>query len=100
MVLVLYFGVVSSASSSFFTKNNIINVADATAPYALLAVGEVLLLICGEIDLSVGFVWTLSPFLMYFFTAYYGFPVILAIVAALVCGAHHRADQRAAGGRG
>jgi simple sugar transport system permease protein len=86
VVLVLYFGVVSSASSAFFTKNNIINVADATAPYALLAVGEVLLLVCGEIDLSVGFVWTLSPFLMYFFTSYYGFPVILAILAALVCG--------------
>jgi simple sugar transport system permease protein len=86
VALVLYFGVISSASSSFFTQNNIANVADATAPYALLAVGEVFLLICGEIDLSVGFVWTLSPFLMFFFTTYYHFPLLLAIVAALLCG--------------
>ena len=86
VLLVLYFGFISSASSSFFTKNNIINVADATAPYALLAAGEVFLLICGEIDLSVGFIWTLSPFLMFFFNTYYHFPLFLAIVAALLCG--------------
>jgi simple sugar transport system permease protein len=86
VLLVIYFGFISSASSSFFTQNNIANVADATAPYALLAVGEVFLLICGEIDLAVGFVWTLSPFLMFFFTTYYHFPLFLAIVAALLCG--------------
>jgi simple sugar transport system permease protein len=86
VLLVIYFGFISSASTSFFTKNNIINVADATAPYALLAAGEVFLLICGEIDLSVGFIWTLSPFLMFFFNTYYHFPLFLAIVAALLCG--------------
>ncbi len=86
VVLILYFGFVSSASASFFTKLNFINVSQATAPYAIIAIGEVLLLVCGEIDLSVGYVWTLSPFLMYFFTAYYGFPVILAIIAAIACG--------------
>ncbi|HEU5419114.1 MAG TPA: ABC transporter permease [Streptosporangiaceae bacterium] len=87
VVLILYFGFVSSASASFFTKLNIINVSQATAPYAIIAIGEVLLLVCGEIDLSVGYIWTLSPFLMYFFTAYYDFPVILAIIAAIACGA-------------
>jgi len=87
VLLVVYFGFISSAHSSFFTENNIANVADATAPFALLAVGEVFLLICGEIDLAVGFVWTLSPFLMYFFNTYYHFPLFLAIVAALLCGA-------------
>jgi simple sugar transport system permease protein len=87
VVLVLYFGIVSSASTSFFTKLNIVNVSQATAPYAIIAIGEVLLLVCGEIDLSVGYIWALSPFLMYFFTVYYGFPVILAIVAAILCGA-------------
>jgi simple sugar transport system permease protein len=86
VVLVLYFGVISSAHTSFFTKLNIVNVSQGTAPYAILAVGEVLLLVCGEIDLSVGFVWALSPFLMFFFTVYYGIPLILAIVLALVCG--------------
>ncbi len=87
IVLVLYFGIFSSAHASFFTKNNIANVADATAPFAIIAAGEVYLLICGEIDLSVGYIWTLSPFLMFFFNTYYHFPLFLAIVAALLCGA-------------
>jgi simple sugar transport system permease protein len=87
VVLVLYFGVISSAHSAFFSKLNLENVSYGTAPFAIIAVGEVLLLVCGEIDLSVGYIWTLSPFLMYFFAAYYGFPLILAIIATLVCGA-------------
>ena len=86
VALVLYFGLVSSASPSFFTKLNLENISYSTAPFAIIACGEVFLLICGEIDLSVGYVWTMSPFLMYFFTAYYGFPVILAIIAAIACG--------------
>ena len=86
VALVLYFGLVSSAHTSFFTRLNIINVADGTAPYAIIAAAEVFLLICGEIDLSVGFIWTLSPFLMFFFNTYYHFPLFLAIVAALLCG--------------
>ena len=32
----------------------------------IIAYGEVLLLICGEIDLSVGFVYAFAPFIMYF----------------------------------
>jgi simple sugar transport system permease protein len=87
VVLVLYFGVISSASSAFFSKLNLENVSYGTSAFAIIAIGEVLLLVCGEIDLSVGYIWTLSPFLMYFFASYYGFPLILAIVAALVCGA-------------
>jgi simple sugar transport system permease protein len=87
IVLVIYFGFISSASTSFFTKLNIINVSQATAPVAIIAVGEVLLLVCGEIDLSVAYVWTLSPFLMYFFITDYHIPVFLAIVLSLICGA-------------
>ena len=36
------------------------------APIAIIAIGEVLLLICGEIDLSVGFIYTFAPFVMLF----------------------------------
>jgi simple sugar transport system permease protein len=60
LVLVIYFGVISSASGTFFTKLNLQNISYSTAPFAIIAAGEVLLLICGEIDLSVGYVWTLS----------------------------------------
>ena len=40
----------------------------------IIAYGEVLLLICGEIDLSVGFIYAFAPFIMYFLITYYGVP--------------------------
>ena len=84
VALVIYFRV---ASSNFFSHANLDTLASGVAaPYIILSIGEVLLLICGEIDLSVGFTFTLAPFVMYFLTVYYGFPVILAIIAALVFG--------------
>jgi simple sugar transport system permease protein len=55
------------------------------APYVVVAIGLVLLMVCGEIDLSVGYVWTLSPFMMRFFIDS-GLPSLLAIVlTVLVC---------------
>jgi simple sugar transport system permease protein len=84
VALVIYFRV---ASSNFFSHANLDTLASGVAaPYIILSIGEVLLLICGEIDLSVGFTFTLAPFIMYFLVVYYGFPVILAIIATLVFG--------------
>ena len=84
VALFLYFTV---DSSNFFTHANMDNLlSGVAAPYILLAIGEVLLLICGEIDLSVGFTVTLAPFLMFFLISYDGVPVILAIIIALIFG--------------
>jgi len=84
VALFLYFTV---DSSNFFTHANMDNLLSGVgAPYIILAIGEVLLLICGEIDLSVGFTVTLAPFLMFFLISYDGVPVILAIIIALIFG--------------
>jgi simple sugar transport system permease protein len=84
VALFLYFTV---DSSNFVTHANLANLLSGiAAPYIILAIGEVLLLICGEIDLSVGFVVTMAPFLMYFLITYDGFPVILAIIVSLIFG--------------
>jgi simple sugar transport system permease protein len=84
VALFLYFTI---DSANFLTHANMANLlSGVAAPYIILAIGEVLLLICGEIDLSVGFVVTLSPFIMYFLIAYYSVPVILAIVISLIFG--------------
>jgi simple sugar transport system permease protein len=84
VALVIYFRI---DSSNFFGHANLDNLTSGiAAPYIILAIGEVLLLICGEIDLSVGFTLTLAPFIMYFLIVYDGFPVILAIIAALIFG--------------
>ncbi len=72
--------------SSFFGSVNLANLGQIAAPIIIIAIGEVLLLICGEIDLSPGFVYSFAPFLMYFLITYYGFPVILAILVTLLMG--------------
>jgi simple sugar transport system permease protein len=56
-------------------------------PIIIIALGEVLLLICGEIDLSVGFLVGFCPFMAYFLNAYYHFPALLAILAGVLIGA-------------
>jgi simple sugar transport system permease protein len=45
------------SSDVFLDKANLVNIAQATAPGAIVAVGIVLLLVSGEIDLSVGMVF-------------------------------------------
>ncbi|MGH3201933.1 MAG: ABC transporter permease [Streptosporangiaceae bacterium] len=84
VALFLYFTI---DNANFLTHANMANLLSGVgAPYIILAIGEVLLLICGEIDLSLGYVFTMAPFLMYFLITYDGFPVILAIVVALIFG--------------
>jgi len=85
--LVVYFGFISTTGrSTFFTSVNIINIGQIAAPIIIIAIGEVLLLICGEIDLSPGFVYLFAPFLMHYLIDLYGFPVIPAILITLAMG--------------
>jgi simple sugar transport system permease protein len=86
VLLVIYFGFISSASSDFFTKADIINITQVMAPIAIIAIGEVLLLICGEIDLSPGFVFLFAPFLMHYLIDFYGVPGIPAIIISILFG--------------
>jgi len=86
VLLIIYFGFINSTGrSTFFTKIDLINVSQIAAPIIIIALGEVLLLICGEIDLSAGFVYAFVPYLMHFFIDFYGFPGILGIIMALIC---------------
>jgi simple sugar transport system permease protein len=82
--LMVYF---QAANSIFLSRDNIVNVAQATAPVAIVAVGIVLLLVSGEIDLSVGIVAALAPFLFHFGVDFYGLPVLLAFLVALAISA-------------
>jgi simple sugar transport system permease protein len=82
--LLVYF---RASSSVFLTHNNLVNVSQGTAPYAIIAVGEVFLLVSGEIDLSVGMVFALAPFLMHYMVDYYGVYPIIAIFLAVLAGA-------------
>jgi simple sugar transport system permease protein len=85
VALFLYFLI--DKGSDFTSKTNQVTLwSDSVAPYAIIALGEVFLLICGEIDLSVGFVVGFAPYLMYFLIVDYHFPGLLAIFFALLLG--------------
>lgn len=76
IVMFIYFAV---STTGFTTHNSYVNIAQYMAPYTIAGIGLVLLMISGEIDISVGFVWTLSPFVVHFFYDS-GIPVFFAIV--------------------
>ena len=84
IALSVYF---ATASPAFATEDNLITISHYVAPVAIIATGQVLLLISGEIDLSVGHMYALAPFLMHYCISFYGIPVIPAILLALAAGA-------------
>jgi simple sugar transport system permease protein len=85
VALFLYFAI--DKGSTFTSKTNmVVTFSDNVAPYAIIALGEVFLLICGEIDLSVGFVVGFAPYLMHYLIDFYSFPGLLAILVALLLG--------------
>ena len=87
ILLIIYFGFISSVGrSAFFTHVNLVNLSQVAAQIIIISLGEVMLLICGEIDLSVGFIYQLSPFVMYFLITDYHVPALLAILIALLSG--------------
>ena len=82
VALIIYFEI---ANRNFLTNANIQTISQFVAAPVIIACGEIMLLICREIDLSVGQVFALAPFLMENVHDF-GLPVPLAILAALaVC---------------
>ena len=75
------------SSDVFLSHDNLRNIAQATAPAAIVAVGIVMLLVSGEIDLSVGVVAALAPFLVHYAVDLYGIPVIPAFLIAFAIAA-------------
>jgi simple sugar transport system permease protein len=82
--LVVYF---QASTPIFLSTDNLRNIAQATAPTAIVAVGIVLLLVSGEIDVSVGMVAALAPYLMHYAIDLYSIPAIPAILLALAIAA-------------
>jgi simple sugar transport system permease protein len=82
--MVVYF---QASTPIFLTSGNLRNIAQATAPTAIVAVGIVFLLVSGEIDVSVGMVAALAPYLMHYGIDFYHIPAIPAILLSLVAAA-------------
>jgi simple sugar transport system permease protein len=81
--LFAYFAVRSSAFLTSFSLQAVVGYA---GPYGALAVGQVLVLVLGEIDLSAGQVFLFAPWVMYWLWNL-GIPVGGAMVLAVLCAA-------------
>ncbi|MGD0559969.1 MAG: ABC transporter permease [Streptosporangiaceae bacterium] len=79
VIIAIYFAV---STTGFASHGSIVNIAQYMAPYTIIAIGEVFLMVAGEIDLSNGYVWMFSPFVMHFFSDS-GLPIVLAIIVTI-----------------
>jgi simple sugar transport system permease protein len=86
LVVAAYFAVTTDA---FLTWENFKTLLPYFAPFAILAAGEIFLMINGEIDLSIGAVYLFCPFFFYEINNW-GLPLmpslILALVACMIVG--------------
>ncbi len=91
--LCVYF---SLRSDAFYSGDNLKNITETMAPIALIAAGEVMLLICREIDLSVGRVYALAPAIVYVVSSeeQHGLPIWVGVLAALGVACARRAHER------
>jgi simple sugar transport system permease protein len=80
VVLFCYFWV---ANDAFFTTNNLRVVTQFATPVAILAIAQVMNLVGGEIDLSLGNVYALAPFIM-LSAQDWGLPLLVALVFAVI----------------
>src|ERR1700712_2015120 len=76
----------SLKTDRFFTHANFVTLLPYFAPFAILAVGEVLLMVAGEIDLSIGSVYLFAPFMFYQFNEA-GLPLVANLILALLWSA-------------
>jgi simple sugar transport system permease protein len=80
IVVAAYFALTTNA---FFTVENFKTLLPYFAPFAILAAGEVFLMINGEIDLSIGAVYLFCPFFFYEANNW-GLPLVPSLVVALL----------------
>jgi simple sugar transport system permease protein len=82
-VTIIYF---AATTEHFATTDNAKNLLPYFAPFAILGAGQVFVMINGEIDLSIGAVYLLAPFIFQKLVDHANFPLIPAVVATiLVC---------------
>jgi ribose transport system permease protein len=84
IVLVLVFSI---ASPNFMQTSNIIAILQATSVNGVLAVAATLVIITGGIDLSVGTLMTFCAVIAGVVLTYWGLPLPLGIIAAILAGA-------------
>jgi simple sugar transport system permease protein len=80
LITALYF---ATSVSSFLTLDNFKSLLPYFAPFAIMAAGEVFVMVNGEIDLSIGAVYLFIPF-WFHQVHHWGLPLYPALIIALL----------------
>ena len=84
VLLVIYF---ESANRDFLlSQASLQNLSQFIAPAAIISLGEIMLMIGGEIDLSAGMIFAFAPFVMHF-AVVAGLPPLLGLLLGLLASA-------------
>jgi len=81
IVTAIYF---TANTSSFFTGANFETLLPYFAPFAILAAGEVFVMILGEIDLSIGAMYLFAPILFYKLNSSLGLGLVPGVIVTLL----------------
>ena len=81
LIAFLYF---AFSTDKFLTSGSLKALLPYFAPFAIMAAGEVFVMINAEIDLSVGAVYLFTPFIFYKLNANVGLPLVPAMIGALI----------------
>jgi simple sugar transport system permease protein len=84
VVAIIAFVYFATSSNRFLTTQSLQALLPYFAPFAIMAAGQVFVMINGEIDLSIGAAYLFTPYMFYKFNAGVGLPLIPAMIAALL----------------
>jgi ABC-type xylose transport system permease subunit len=84
--LIIIWAVFQIANSSFLSSRNLVNLTLQTTSVGVIAIGIVLVLLLGEIDLSVGSVSGLSAAVLGITFVNKGWPLVISLVAGVAIG--------------
>ncbi len=89
LMLIVVFGLFALVAPNFATAHNLMSIFKATSLYALVAAGFTVVMICGQLDLSIGSVVTLGGLVTIGLQPHLGWAgsIVLAALAGTAVGA-------------
>jgi simple sugar transport system permease protein len=84
VVTLITFVYFATSTDRFLTGSSLQALLPYFAPLAIMAAGEVFVMINGEIDLSIGAVYLFTPFVFYKMNQNVGLPLVPAMIVALL----------------
>jgi ribose/xylose/arabinose/galactoside ABC-type transport system permease subunit len=85
LVTIIVAAFFQSQNSAFLTQGNLLDLVRAASTLGIVAMGVTLVVIAGELDLSVGSTYALAPTVVAVLWMEQGWPLSIALPAGLIC---------------